>query len=391
MKKIFLILAICFILPQSVFAITRTYTKEIFVDCKDGDNGNSGASGSPVADLDTALGKVNTLDWRINIKGVPGDSDYDCVDANGSIVYVAGYSADGRPGVIQGYGTTPGDGVRAVIDGDGTANPPLTSWDDYTVFADLVIQNAGGATSLLWYDSTGNNRAINLVTDGNIDCDDADWDIIMGCDVTGSIDTCKHQIYYNYVHDSSSSGLITANLASPGIVYGNIFEDNAGAGIFLATDGYYINNTMTGNTLGNILFGYTGANKVNVVINNIFEDSGATYHVENYSGKTDPEIIEIWGYNNYWNSTTNVIEDYSDTHGVSGDIHLNLTLGGDFATDPNLGTDFAPPSSHAGLGSPPNGAFPTNSDIDFNSCAGAIPCGIEGAGGGATQGFSKGR
>jgi hypothetical protein len=385
-----LILLVGMSTPSNVSAIDRSsFGTEIFVDCKDGDDGTGdGSIGSPYATIETALGDTTGIgDWRINIKGVPGDSDYDCVDSDGITFSSNSETKDGKQGVVTGYSTAAGDGTRAVIDGDGTANPLIAFADDYTVFLRIDFQNAGGSTIL--NSNATHNRMLFCSADGDIDLNNNRYNFLYANDITGSFVQFPWGWYVNnYVHDSNGSGLESTTGYVHGIWIGNIFEGHADVGAEFGQEGTWLSNTFTGNALGNMRISQTNA-KVNMVLNNIFEDAGTGYyHIEELVGSNDS--IEILGWNTYWNSTTLKMEGEAQSMSSAALVAM-LNLGDDNILDPELDAGFMPGENSQYVGYPPNGHYDTNTDINFNSCSGAMPCGAAADQSGGTFAYGFGR
>lgn len=366
MKKLLSLILISFLLPTLCFG-----WNELYVDCKNGNDANTGLSeGAAWLTVHQAAHRAVAGD-RVNIE-YDGNADEEC-NITTPIVFLTNGAAD-NPIVFQGYAASAGDGTDCIIDGTSTSGPVLDlSRSDNLILKDIEIKGSTSDGIYINADSdygviescyVHDNADNAIQADGN----SAGWRIFgnefSGGNDTLVIDSNDTYIFYNYIHDAGDDCFYYAT--NNGMVFGNILDTCVNRCFY----SNYASHTLVENTLYNS----TGSSNVyshqvdsHVLINNIF-DTAADHNV-------DGGVVLMKGYNS-------VSNDANGAWGTAAAFDLggeqtaapgfDGAAAGDFNIDGTLDDDGYPNSTW------PGGLTTANEEIGA--------CSYEETGGGGSTG-----
>lgn len=283
-----------------------------------------------------------------------------------------GYVAAGILHVLQGYGSTPGDGTRAILDGQSAIAVGIQQ-DRGGVIANFEIKgftadgiySTEAAADLVWI----YNVKVHDVGDRGIEGDfgAAAW-FVYHCEITNAANAIRLEdggnVFYSNIHDNSSTGLDIDG----GYVLFNIFDTNGADGI--KTDGgvtYLLHNTVY-NSVGDSLEILGG--DYHYIVNNIFHTAGGW----NINGAVN-DLIFLYGYNSYFADTS------GDDDGASQHFY---DLGNNQTGDPDfVGADDFDLDTSTTLDNTGYCEWPGNAATGSLCEPGAVPYEETGGGGGS--------
>lgn len=329
------------------FALT-----EFYVDFENGTN-------APRTCTDTTTDECKTIQYALDtVTAAAGGSRINIENDGAAMTQTLSASVDfdtntgtaDNPIIVQGYSSTPGDGVRALIDGNSAAVNCFNGDDaaDFIIFKDLELK---GSTGDAFETGGSDNCAIENVKITNsgakgIDLGAADggW-LFMNLEITLTsadafdVNSSTNLLAYSYIHDITGRGI---NIDANAMILGNIVDTTSDHNVFL--------NSEPIRFIGNTFYNATGAGDDNI------SDTGGIRErlilINNILNTSNGDSLVIAAGSNIWFYFGNVIETKSGTIFLeslesTADPQFDGAAGGDFNIGSNM-DNIAYPQDSAG-------------------------------------------
>ena len=291
----------------------------------DGDSGNDttgdGSSGTPWATIDKAFTTVTrdaTDGDRVLIKARAGGAAYTLSSSLDLASYAATASA-GAPLILEGYGSTIGDGTRAIISGNSSVQIINANAFDYCQLKYLELKDSPSTCVRL----DNNNKIFQCLFRNS-------------GDVALHVDS-DNDVQYNVFVDCSKA-----------VVVGGMFRRNVVVGTTgLATSGFYCQIALGGSAIENVVWVSTTStmdivrttqNGGSIHSNSVYNDAAGTGPLIAISG-TDSKVfdnivegasgtggigIELASGSKLWLYGYNKVYDCATAYDTTGDVYLDL-------------------------------------------------------------------
>lgn len=240
--------------------------------------------------------------------------------------------------IIQGYSSTPGDGVHALIDGDSSYNVQFSN-RAYIIMKDMDVTNTDDDGISVWSGSNYIFESIKISNAGDMglyDQSTADNINFINCDITSTDDGMQTRGYaslaaWNYIHDISGGDGIESD--SNTVHMFNVIDTVSDNGIkFTHDDARAFYNTIY--NAGDDSIYLTASDNDAYIIGNLMD----TAVNENLDADA---VVALYGYNTLYGNG-----------GTSKSGTIIIDLGGEQTGDPSLDTTSFQASGVDDLGYP---------------------------------------
>lgn len=321
-KRLLLTLLVASLYCTNAFAISN----ERYVDCKNGSDGNNGTSEALAwATVQMAFDTAGN-NTRINVEW--DDSSFDCTLSATIDIDVTNGSQD-SPIILQGYSSTIGDGVHAVIDGNSAALNIFNVAKNYIMFVNIDIK--GSTADAITGTSAGDwmyfidSKILDAGDEGIAPVNGMRPHYVIGSEITGTSSTGYNALSstggglcaYNYFHNITGVAIKSYDSM---IFFRNIIDTTSLSNVISDDSEWWVENTFYNAVSGDNYDASIGNQERQHLINNIFNTAS-------------DQNIQVTSGGNMFIYANNNINGNGGT-GKSGVIHLDL--GGEVTTSPDF-------------------------------------------------------